>query len=118
MRGHDILVRKSLTFQLNNDTDTNFFTFNVKLFRANIRFSKNKEKYKLDGKVITNMPERILCHRCSFVLYKGDEPVPPEEIVKRYGNRCPRCLAKLSTNPIKIEIKIKEKANEKRRFLR
>jgi len=62
------------------------------------------------------MPERILCHRCSFVLYKGDEPVSPEEIVKRYGNRCPRCLAKLSTNPIRIDIKIKGKSTEKHFF--
>jgi len=50
------------------------------------------------------LPQYIVCHRCSFVLYKGNDFVSPEEIVKRYGGRCPRCLASLSFSPVKVEI--------------
>ncbi len=59
------------------------------------------------------MPERIICHRCSFILYEGDEPLPPEEIVKRFGGRCPRCLAELSYAPITIEISRTEERKRK-----
>ncbi|RLE81149.1 MAG: hypothetical protein DRJ52_04810 [Thermoprotei archaeon] len=52
------------------------------------------------------MPERIVCSKCNFVLYKGNDPVPPEEIIKKYGGRCPRCLSRLSITPRAMEISI------------
>ncbi len=60
------------------------------------------------------MPVIIKCRRCSFELYKGLEPVPPEDIVKKYGFRCPRCLSQLSKKPPELTVR---PVTKRRKFL-
>jgi DNA-directed RNA polymerase subunit RPC12/RpoP len=42
------------------------------------------------------MPQRIICSECSYSLYEGDILRSPQDIMKKYGGRCPRCNKKLS----------------------
>jgi len=53
------------------------------------------------------LPIKVMCVHCSFTLYKGNTPVSLKEIVKKYGNKCPRCLSELSDTPKRIEIIVK-----------
>ena len=60
------------------------------------------------------MGEKILCGKCSMLLYAGEEikrrlymrAIPSEETVLGfYNNVCPRCDSKLSLKTVKVEIK-------------
>ncbi len=51
------------------------------------------------------MPQRVICHGCSYVLYEGGELKPPDEIISHYGGKCPKCAKKLSLLPIDVEVK-------------
>ena len=51
------------------------------------------------------MPQRVICHGCSHVLYEGAELKPPEEILQNYDGKCPKCGKKLSLLPIDVEVK-------------
>jgi RNase P subunit RPR2 len=52
------------------------------------------------------VPQRVICQKCSFVLYEGAELKPPYEIVEGYEGRCPNCRKKLSYIPENIEIRV------------
>ena len=58
------------------------------------------------------LPIKVMCMHCSFILYKGNTPVSLKEIVKKYGNRCPRCLSELSNTPQRIEIIVRRGRRE------
>lgn len=47
----------------------------------------------------------VICSRCSYVLYSGEKPVEILKVLSRYGDKCPRCLRKLSLEPKRIEVK-------------
>jgi len=51
------------------------------------------------------MPQRVVCQKCGYVLYEGDELKPPDEILQRYNGKCPRCGRKLALVPLDIEVK-------------
>ena len=50
---------------------------------------------------------RVVCSRCSYVLYRGESLVSVREIVKKksLNLRCPRCFKKLSLEEFAIEVK-------------
>ncbi|MCD6509241.1 MAG: hypothetical protein J7L11_02480 [Thermoprotei archaeon] len=50
------------------------------------------------------MPELIVCSRCGFIFYEGNDLLPPETVAKRYNYRCPRCLAVLKIKPLNMKI--------------
>ncbi|MCR6668869.1 MAG: hypothetical protein MRT15_04570 [archaeon YNP-LCB-003-016] len=50
------------------------------------------------------MTIRIYCERCGFIFYRGDELTNPQEIIKKYGGKCPRCYKPLQLNPKNIKI--------------
>jgi hypothetical protein len=50
------------------------------------------------------MPQRVVCHGCSNVLYEGTELKPPDEIIQLHSGKCPKCNRKLSLLPLAIEI--------------
>ncbi|NIO36498.1 hypothetical protein GTO27_02220 [Candidatus Bathyarchaeota archaeon] len=52
------------------------------------------------------MPQLVICQKCSFVLYKGEELKPPYEIIGSYDGDCPNCGKKLSYMPKTVEIKL------------
>lgn len=51
------------------------------------------------------MPQRVLCHDCGFVIYEGLDLKPPDEILRQNEGKCPKCGKKLSSLPIKVEVK-------------
>ncbi len=51
------------------------------------------------------MPQRVVCHGCSHILYEGTELKPPDEILHQYEGVCPKCGKKLSLLPIDVEVK-------------
>jgi hypothetical protein len=51
------------------------------------------------------VPQRVICHGCSHVLYEGSELKPPDEIILEHEGKCPKCNRKLSLMPIDIEVK-------------
>lgn len=55
------------------------------------------------------MPEIVKCAKCGYILYKGNELVPPREIAKRFGGKCPKCSSTLSQNPLSIEVQEQKK---------
>ncbi|MCS7385647.1 MAG: hypothetical protein NDF55_02745 [archaeon GB-1867-005] len=54
------------------------------------------------------MTIKIYCERCGFTFYRGDELTNPQDIIRRYGGRCPRCYKPLKLVPSKVAIKTSE----------
>jgi len=54
---------------------------------------------------VLNLPEIIKCAKCGYVLYKGNDLIPPRDIVKKFNGRCPKCSSALSQNPLSIEVR-------------
>jgi len=50
------------------------------------------------------MPQEIVCSRCGYVLYKGDVLKPPQDIIRKYNGRCPKCGRELSFSPDRVKI--------------
>jgi len=51
------------------------------------------------------MPQRIVCSRCKEVLYEGDLLKSPQDIIKKFDGRCPRCGKELSFEMNGVTIK-------------
>ena len=54
---------------------------------------------------VTIMPQSVICHECSYILYTGKDLKPPDEIIQKHEGKCPKCGKKLSLLPIDVEIK-------------
>ena len=50
------------------------------------------------------MPQKITCSECGHVLYEGDILKSPQDIIKKYEGKCPKCGRRLdySTNSVAI----------------
>jgi len=51
------------------------------------------------------LPQRVICSKCSHVLYEGSDLKPPDEILQQHDGKCPKCGKKLSLIPIDVEVK-------------
>lgn len=51
------------------------------------------------------MPQKIICSGCGFIFYEGDDLVYPEDVLKKYEYKCPRCGRTLNLNPERIEVR-------------
>jgi transcription initiation factor IIE alpha subunit len=53
---------------------------------------------------VSVMPQKITCSECGQVLYEGDILKSPQDIIKKYDGKCPKCGRKLdySTNSVAI----------------
>jgi DNA-directed RNA polymerase subunit RPC12/RpoP len=51
------------------------------------------------------LPQKVICEKCSFVLYEGTELKPPDEIIQTHDGKCPNCGKKISFIPKKVEVK-------------
>jgi len=50
------------------------------------------------------MPQKIVCSECGDVLYKGDTLKSPQDILKKYNGRCPKCDKKLNFSHDKVNV--------------
>jgi hypothetical protein len=51
------------------------------------------------------MPQCVICHVCSYVLYEGTEFNSIGEIIQQYNCTCPNCGRTLSFLPLNVEVK-------------
>jgi len=49
----------------------------------------------------------ITCSRCSFVFYSGEKPADILKVLAKYGDKCPRCLRRLSLKPVNVEVRVR-----------
>jgi len=50
------------------------------------------------------LPQQVICHGCSAVLYRGDDLKSPEEILQMHEGKCPECGKRLSLTPQNVNI--------------
>lgn len=51
----------------------------------------------------------VVCNKCSYTLYSGERAVNVLKTFQKYGDKCPRCFSRLSTEPRKIVVKGKRR---------
>ena len=51
-----------------------------------------------------DLPQRVICQQCGYVLYDDAELKPPDEILHEHNGKCPKCGKKLSLIPINVEV--------------
>jgi len=79
-------------------------TVEIKIFYAQQLINMRKlTPYLLRG--LINLPQRVVCHQCGYILYDGDELKPPDEILQEYNGKCPKCGRKLALIPLNVEVK-------------
>ena len=63
------------------------------------------------------MPQEIICSGCGYVLYKGEILKSPQDIIRKYEGKCPRCGKTLTfdINNIKITSIYDAKREKERR---
>jgi len=60
---------------------------------------------------------KIYCRRCGFILgvLNGSKALSVDDILRRWGYRCPRCLRQLPTRPVEIILRPRKKWKKKMR---
>ncbi|UCH01938.1 MAG: hypothetical protein JSV20_08965 [Candidatus Bathyarchaeota archaeon] len=51
------------------------------------------------------MPQKVICKDCGEILYSDIDLKPPEELIRNFEGKCPKCGKELSYNPENIEIR-------------
>ena len=51
------------------------------------------------------LPQRVYCSKCGYILFEGIELTPPDEIIQRFDGRCPKCGKKLSFEQGAVDVK-------------
>lgn len=51
------------------------------------------------------LPQRIICKECDEVLYEGDLLKSPQDIIKKFEGRCPKCGKDLGFNSESVKVK-------------
>ena len=54
------------------------------------------------------MPQRILCSQCGEVLYEGDLLKSPQDVIKKFEGKCPKCGKELSFETDGVQVKPSE----------
>ncbi len=55
----------------------------------------------------------VVCHSCGFVLYSGKEPKSIDDVLRKWGYRCPCCLSILKPKIQGYMIEVSEHESEK-----
>jgi len=55
------------------------------------------------------MPITIVCASCGFILYQGKDPKSVDDVLRRWGYRCPCCLSPLKPVIRDVKIEVVEK---------
>jgi hypothetical protein len=42
------------------------------------------------------VPQKVICSNCDYLLYEGDILKSPQDIIKKFDGKCPKCKKKLS----------------------
>jgi len=55
----------------------------------------------MDG---AGLPQKIVCKSCKEVLYSGDLLKSPQDVIKKYEGKCPKCKKKLRFSTDGVEV--------------
>ncbi len=50
------------------------------------------------------MPQKIVCKSCKEVLYEGDLLKSPQDVIKKYEGKCPKCKKDLRFSTEGVEV--------------
>jgi hypothetical protein len=59
------------------------------------------------------LPQRVTCSECNSILYEGDILKSPQDIIKKYDGKCPKCNRKLNFSTGGVTIYPGEEENKK-----
>jgi hypothetical protein len=51
------------------------------------------------------LPQRILCSKCQEVLYEGDLLKSPQDVIKKFEGKCPKCGKELCFETDGVQVK-------------
>lgn len=51
------------------------------------------------------MPQRILCSKCEEILYEGDLLKSPQDVIKKFEGKCPKCGKELCFETDGVQVK-------------
>jgi ribosomal protein S27E len=51
------------------------------------------------------LPQRILCSKCGEVLYEGDLLKSPQDVIKKFEGKCPKCGKELCFETDGVQVK-------------
>ena len=61
------------------------------------------------------LPQKAMCSECGFILYEGDLLKTPNDIMRKFEDRCPECRRRLIFSMDRISITpYEEEENESR----
>ena len=55
----------------------------------------------LDGGAL---PQKIICRSCKEVLYEGELLKSPQDVIKKYEGKCPKCKKELKFSTEGVEV--------------
>jgi hypothetical protein len=55
----------------------------------------------LDGGAL---PQKIVCRSCKEVLYEGELLKSPQDVIKKYEGKCPKCKKELKFSTEGVEV--------------
>lgn len=50
------------------------------------------------------LPQKIVCRSCKEVLYEGELLKSPQDVIKKYEGKCPKCKKELKFSTEGVEV--------------
>jgi hypothetical protein len=54
---------------------------------------------------VAGLPQKIVCKSCKEVLYEGELLKSPQDIIKKFEGKCPKCKKDLKFSTEGVEVK-------------
>ena len=51
------------------------------------------------------MPQKIVCKSCKEILYEGDLLKSPQDVIKKYEGKCPKCKKELKFSTEGVDVR-------------
>jgi hypothetical protein len=53
---------------------------------------------------VAELPQKIICKSCKEVLYEGELLKSPQDIIKKFEGKCPKCKKDLKFSTEGVEV--------------
>jgi NAD-dependent SIR2 family protein deacetylase len=54
---------------------------------------------------VGELPQKIVCKSCKEVLYEGDLLKSPQDVIKKYEGKCPKCKKELKFSTESVDVR-------------
>jgi NAD-dependent SIR2 family protein deacetylase len=54
---------------------------------------------------VGELPQKIVCKSCKEVLYEGDLLKSPQDVIKKYEGKCPKCKKELKFSTEGVDVR-------------